>query len=130
MKTLQPDGWPRPRGFANGILAEGRTIWVAGQIGIDAAGALAPDLPAQVEQALANIVTVLATAGAGPKEIVRMTWYMRDLADYEARLAEIGAAWRRVMGRHFPTMTVVEITRLVEHNALVEIEATAVLPPA
>ncbi len=128
MKTLLPDGWPAPKGFANGILAEGRTIWVAGQIGMDAAGTFGADLPAQVEQTLRNILAVLATAGAGPQEVVRMTWYMRDLGDYEAKLKEIGAAYRRVMGRHFPAMTAVEISRLVEPAALVEIEATAVLP--
>ncbi|HUZ72669.1 MAG TPA: RidA family protein [Stellaceae bacterium] len=128
MNILQPDGWPPPKGFANGILAEGRTVWVAGQIGMDPAGVLAPDLPAQVEQALRNIEAVLAVAGARPAQIVRLTWYMTDLARYEARLKEVGAAYRRVMGRHFPTMTVVEIARLVERRALVEIEATAVLP--
>lgn len=126
MKVLQPQGWPQPKGYANGIVAEGRTIWVAGQIGSDAAGAVAPGLPAQIEQALRNIVAVLATAGAGPERIVRLTWYMTDLALYEAHLKEIGQAYRRVMGRHFPTMTVVEIRRLVEPKALVEIEATAV----
>ncbi len=128
MKILEPDGWPPPKGYANGILAAGRTIWVAGQIGLDPAGAIAPDLPAQVEQALGNIAAVLATAGARPEQIVRLTWYMTDLALYAARLKDIGAAYRRVMGRHYPTMTVVEITRLVEPRALVEIEATAVLP--
>jgi len=128
MKILQPDGWPPPKGFANGILAEGRTIWVAGQIGMDATGAIAPGLAAQVEQALANIAAVLATAGARPDQVVRLTWYLRSIADYETDLRAIGAAYRRVMGRHFPAMTVVEIARLVEPKALVEIEATAVLP--
>jgi len=129
MKILLPDGWSQPKGFAHGIVAEGRTVWVAGQIGMDAAGTIASGLSAQVEQALRNIVAVLAAAGAGPEQVVRLTWYMTDLAAYEAQLKEIGQAYRRVMGRHFPTMTVVEIRRLVERGALVEIEATAVLPP-
>lgn len=130
MKLLQPEGWPEPKGYANGILAEGRTVWVAGQIGMDADGRLAADLPTQIEQALRNICAVLATAGGQPQDIVRMTWYMRNLGQYEVQLKPIGAAWRRVMGRHFPAMTVVEVTRLVERAALVEIEATAVLPAA
>jgi enamine deaminase RidA (YjgF/YER057c/UK114 family) len=128
MKFLHPEGWPPPKGYANGILAEGRTIFVAGQIGMDATGAVAPDLPSQLEQALRNIVAVLAAAGAGAEQIVRLTWYVTDLGLYETQLKEIGQAYRRVMGRHFPTMTVVEIRRLVEKKALVEIEATAVLP--
>lgn len=128
MKTILPDGWPQPKGFAHGIVADGRTVWVAGQIGMDPAGTFASGLVAQVEQALRNIVAVLAAAGAAPEQVVRLTWYMTDLAAYEAQLKEIGQAYRRVMGRHFPTMTVVEISRLVERKALVEIEATAVLP--
>jgi len=129
MKTLLPDGWPQPKGFAHGIVADGRTIWVAGQIGMDAAGTMAAGLAAQVEQALRNIVTVLSAAGASPDQVVRLTWYMTDLTQYEAQLKEIGQAYRRVMGRHFPTMSVIGITRLVERTALVEIEATAMLPP-
>jgi len=127
MRILQPDGWPAPKGYANGILAEGRTIFVAGQIGVDAAGAMASGLAAQLEQALRNILAVLAAGGAGAEQIVRLTWYVTDLGLYETQLKEIGQAYRRVMGRHFPTMTVVEIRRLVEKNALVEIEATAVV---
>jgi enamine deaminase RidA (YjgF/YER057c/UK114 family) len=127
MKTLLPAGWPQPKGFAHGILAEGHTIWVAGQIGCDAAGTFAADLPAQIERALRNIVAVLADAGAGPEQVVRLTWYMLDVTQYNAQRKEIGAAYRRVMGRHFPTMTVVEVRRLVEPQALVEIEATAVM---
>jgi enamine deaminase RidA (YjgF/YER057c/UK114 family) len=129
MKTLLPAGWPQPKGFAHGIVAEGRTIWVAGQIGCDEAGNFAADLPGQIEQALRNIVAILEAAGAGPSQVVRLTWYMRDLADYVACLKDIGAAYRRVMGRHFPTMTVIEVKRLVEARALVEIEATAVVDP-
>jgi enamine deaminase RidA (YjgF/YER057c/UK114 family) len=126
MKILLPAGWPQPKGFAHGILAEDRTIWVAGQIGCDAAGTFAADLPAQIEQALRNIVAVLADGGAGPEQVVRLTWYMLDVTQYNALRTEIGASYRRVMGRHFPTMTVVEVKRLVEAQALVEIEATAV----
>jgi enamine deaminase RidA (YjgF/YER057c/UK114 family) len=127
MKTIEPDGWPAPKGFANGVLAEGRWLFVAGQVGREPAGTWAQGLPAQIEQALRNIAAVLAAAGAGPERVARMTWYMTDLAEYAAHLAEIGAAYRRVMGRHFPAMTVVEVRRLVDAEARVEIEATAVI---
>jgi len=127
MKTIEPEGWPPPKGYTNGILAEGRLLFVAGQVGRAPNGAWAHDLAGQVEQALANIVAVLGAAGARPEHVVRLTWYMTDLGDYGARLKEIGTAYRRVMGRHFPTMTVVEVRRLVEPAARVEIEATAVL---
>jgi enamine deaminase RidA (YjgF/YER057c/UK114 family) len=129
-RTLQPEGWPRPRGYVNGIAAEGETVWIAGQIGWDETGRFAAGLASQVEQALRNIVAVLAAAGAGPEHLVRLTWYLVDIADYEARLADVGEAYRRVLGKHFPTMTVVQVVRLVERQALVEIEATAVLPRA
>lgn len=127
-KLLQPAGWPAPSGFANGIVASGRTVWIAGQIGRDGTNPFPPDLTRQVAQALANVAAVLASAGGGPEHIVRMTWYMLDLDDYEKRLREIGAAYREIMGRNFPAMSVVEVKRLVEREALVEIEATAVLP--
>ena len=127
MRTLQPPGWPRPRGYANGVAASGDLVFVAGMIGWDATGAFAPDLAAQVRQALANVVAVLAEAGAGPADVVRLTWYVTSRADYLAQQAEIGAAYREVMGRHFPAMAVVEVSALVEERALVEIEATAVL---
>jgi enamine deaminase RidA (YjgF/YER057c/UK114 family) len=106
-RILQPAGWPRPKGYANGILATGKTIWIAGQIGWDAQGVFAPDLPSQTEQALRNIVAVLAEADATPQHIVRLTWYITSVEDYEANLAAVGAAYGRVMGKHFPTMTVV-----------------------
>jgi enamine deaminase RidA (YjgF/YER057c/UK114 family) len=125
---LHPEGWPPAKGFAHGVAAEGRTIWVAGQWGSDQASKFASGLAAQVEQALRNIAAVLATAGAGPEQVVRLTWYVTDVADYNAQLKEIGAAYRRVMGRHFPAMAVVEVRRLVDASALVEIEATAVVP--
>lgn len=127
-KTLQPPGWPRPRGYANGVLAEGRIVSVAGQIGWDAAGKFPAGLAAQVAQALRNVVAVLAEAGAGPQHIVRLTWYLVDIADYEAQLGAIGTAYKDVIGRHFPAMTAIQVVRLVEREALVEIEATAVLP--
>ena len=127
MQFLHPEGWPPAKGFAHGIAAEGRMVFVAGQVGCDAAGVFAPDLPSQAERALSNIVAVLETAGARPDQIVRLTWYMVDLADYNAKLREIGAAYRRVIGRHFPAMTAIEVRALVEPRALVEIEATAVL---
>lgn len=128
MRFLQPPGWPRPKGYANGIAAAGETIFVGGQIGWDAAGAFAEGLPAQVERTLANIVAVLAEAGAGPADITRLTWYLVDIEDYLAHQAEVGAAYRRVIGRHFPVMALVQVVRLVERQALVEIEATAVKP--
>ena len=125
-RVVQPESWPPPRGYANGILSAGETLWIAGQIGWDAAGAFPATLTEQVEQALRNIVAVLDAAGAGPEHVVRLTWYLVSVADYKASLAEIGAAYRRVMGRHYPVMAVVQVVRLVEDRALVEIEATAV----
>src|SRR6185437_7232583 len=127
-RILQPASWPRPRGYANGIVAAGETVFLAGQIGWDAEGHFAEGLAAQVRQALANIVTLLAEAGAGPQNVVRLTWYVTDLHAYRAALPEVGAAYRAVMGRHFPTMSVIGVSELVEQQALVEIEATAVVP--
>lgn len=128
MRALQPEGWPRPRGFSHGIVAEGRTVFVAGMIGWDAAGEFAgDDLPTQVGQALRNVLAVLAEAGAGPENVVRLTWYVTDRHEYNASQKAIGAAYREVMGRHFPAMAVVEVSGLVEERAKVEIEATAVL---
>src|SRR4051794_15631758 len=129
MRRLQPPGWPEPRGYANGIEAEGRLVFVGGQIGWDETGAFeAADLAGQVERALRNIVTVLAEADAGPEHIARLTWYVTDRAEYLAQQRAIGAAYRAVMGRHFPAMAVVEVSALVEAQAKVEIEATAVVP--
>jgi enamine deaminase RidA (YjgF/YER057c/UK114 family) len=126
VRVLQPPGWPRPRGYANGVAASGELVFVAGMIGWDETGAFADGLAGQVRQALANIVAVLAEAGAGPEHVARLTWYVTSRADYLAAQAEIGAAYREVMGRHFPVMAVVEVSALVEERALVEIEATAV----
>ena len=129
MQRLQPPGWPEPRGYANGIAAEGRLVFVAGQIGWGASGAFpAADLAGQVRQTLANVVAVVAEAGGGPEHVARMTWYLVDRADYLANLRPIGAAYREVMGRHFPAMAVVEVAGLLERDAKVEIEAMAVVP--
>src|SRR5690242_18375539 len=126
-RILQPSSWPRPRGYSNGIAAAGETIFLAGQIGWDTEGRFAAGLAAQVRQALDNIVTLLAEARAGPQHIVRLTWYVTDLRAYRASLSEVGVAYRSVMGRHFPTMSVIGVSGLVEQQALVEIEATAVV---
>ena len=127
MRFLQPPGWPRPRGYANGVEAEGRLVFVGGMIGWDETGAFADGLAGQVRQALRNIVAVLAEAGAEPSHVARLTWYVTSRADYLAAQAEIGAAYREVMGRHYPAMAVVEVSGLLESQAKVEIEATAVL---
>jgi len=129
-RVLQPADWPRPRGYANGIVATGETIFLAGQIGWDARGGFAEGIAAQVGQALRNIATLLAEAGAEPLHVVRLTWFVTDLATYRQNLAAIGAAYRAVMGRHFPVMSVIGVSQLVEPQALVEIEATAVVPLA
>ena len=129
MKILQPPGWPRPKGYANGISARGRTIVTAGVIGWDEDEAIvAADLAGQFRQVLRNILAILAEDGAGPEHVVRMTCYVVDLDDYRAHLAEIGAAWRETMGRNFPAMAVVGVTGLVEPAARIEVEAMAVVP--
>ena len=127
-KVLQPAGWPRPKGYANGIRARGEMIFVGGMTGTDSEGRVAEGFIAQMKQALANVAAVLAEAGAAPEHIVRLTWYVCDMNEYLADLAALGAAYRGVMGRHFPAMAVVEVNRLVEPLARLEIEATAVLP--
>jgi len=125
---LQPSGWPQPRGFAYGIRSRGEMIFVGGMIGQDREGRFADGFVAQAKQVLANIAAVLAEAGASPRHIVRLTWYVRDMDEYLADLGALGAAYRDIMGRHFPAMAVVEVSRLVEAEARLEIEATAVLP--
>ena len=131
MKALLPPGWPRPKGYSNAISARGRTIFTAGVVGWDEEERfVAPDLPGQFRQVLKNILALLAEDGAGPEHIVRMTCYVTDVAAYRAGLAEIGAAWRELIGRHFPAMAVVEVSSLVEPEAMIEIEATAVVPEA
>ncbi|HKR24589.1 MAG TPA: RidA family protein [Allosphingosinicella sp.] len=129
MKALLPPGWPRPKGYANGISATGRLIVTAGVVGWNAEEQFeSDDLAAQFRQALANILAILAEDGAGPEHIVRMTCYVTDMPAYRAALAEIGAAWRALIGRNFPAMALVGVTALVEPRAKVEIEATAVVP--
>src|SRR5581483_1859114 len=131
MQLLHPKHWAPAKGFANGVAAQGRQVFVAGQIGWDAEQRLvSDDFVAQVEQALRNIVEVLAEAGAPPDHVVRLTWYVTDKREYVSRLSEVGQAYRRVMGRHFPAMTLVQVVALVEDGAKVEIEATAVVPAA
>jgi enamine deaminase RidA (YjgF/YER057c/UK114 family) len=129
METLQPSGWPRPHGYANGVAADGRLVFVAGQIGWDETGAFpAEDMAGQVRQTLRNIVAVLAEAGAAPEHVTRLTWYVTDREAYLADPAGIGQAYRDVMGRQFPAMAVVVVSALLEPSAKVEIEATAVVP--
>jgi enamine deaminase RidA (YjgF/YER057c/UK114 family) len=129
MKVLLPPGWPRPKGYANGISARGRSIFTAGVIGWDEQERFpAADLVGQFRQALINVVAILAEDKAGPEHVVRMTCYVTSRDDYVAGLAGIGAAWREIMGRNFPAMAVVEVSALVEPAAKVEIEATAVVP--
>jgi enamine deaminase RidA (YjgF/YER057c/UK114 family) len=130
LQVLQPAGWPRPKGYVNGIAAEGRQIFVAGQIGWDEQQSFAVGLALQVRQTLKNIVAVLVEAGARPEHIVRLTWYVTSRDEYYAELSQIGAAYREILGRHFPVMAVVQVVALMETQAKVEIEATAVIPSA
>lgn len=129
MNILLPPGWPRPSGFSNGISAKGRTIFTAGIIGWDETGTIvAPDLAGQLRQILLNTLAILAEGGAGPEHIVRMTWYVVDIDEYRLGLEGIGAAYKEVIGRHYPAMAVVEVGALVEPGARIEIETTAVVP--
>ena len=128
MKTLLPPGWPRPKGYANGVTATGRMVFVAGMIGWDAQGVFhSDDMAVQVRQALQNVVDVLKEGGASPEHIVRMTWYVTDKREYLAASAEIGKAFREIIGC-FNAMTAVEVSALIEDRAKVEIEVTAVVP--
>lgn len=127
--VLLPPGWPRPRGYANGVSARGRLVFVAGMIGWDAHGVFhTDDLAGQVRQALENVVAVLAEGGARPAHIVRMTWYVTDKCAYVAAYPEIGRAFRELIGCYHAVMTAVEVSALVEDRAKVEIEVTAVVP--
>ena len=129
MHILQPSHWPRPKGYSNGIAAKGRLVFVSGMIGWDAQQRLAAiDLVEQARQALKNIVEVLAEANAKPEHIVRMTWYVVDRNEYLAGSKALGAAYRDVMGPHYPAMTAVQVAALIEEHARVEIEVTAVVP--
>ncbi len=128
-EILHPAGWKKASGYANGIAARGRMVFVGGQIGWNADQVFeAADLAAQTRQTLENILAILAEAGAGPQHITRMTWYVVDKAEYLASLREIGEAYRAVMGRNFPAMAMVQVAALIEDEARVEIEATAVIP--
>ena len=129
MEILNPAGWPRPSGYSNGIAARGRQVFVAGMVGWDAQGRFqTDDFAGQVRQALANVVAVLALAGAKPEHITRMTWYVTSKREYLGAAKAVGAAYREVIGRHFPVMTAVEVSALMEDRAKVEIEVTAVVP--
>jgi enamine deaminase RidA (YjgF/YER057c/UK114 family) len=129
MEILQPPGWARPRGYANGVAASGRMVFVSGMIGWDGQGVFhTDDFAGQVRQALLNIVEVLAEAGARPEHIVRMTWYVVDKDEYVGAYKEVGAAYREIIGAHYPAMTAVQVAALVEDRARVEIEVTAVAP--
>ena len=131
MTVLQPADWPRPSGYANGVSAEGVMVFVAGQIGWNQRREIeSDDLVDQVRQALLNVRAVLAEAGAKPKDIVRMTWYLTDTADYQARAKEIGAVFREIVGHYQSAMTAVQVTALLEERAKVEIEVTAVIARA
>lgn len=126
--TLQPPDWPKPKGYVNGMVAEGRQVFVAGQVGWDEQQQFPSTLAEQVRQTLRNIVTVLREAEARPEHVVRLTWYITSRDEYYAELPQIGEAYRAIMGRHFPTMAVVQVVALMEAKAKVEIEATAVVP--
>jgi enamine deaminase RidA (YjgF/YER057c/UK114 family) len=125
---LNPAGWPQPKGYANGIKARGEMVFTGGMVGWDEKQQFPQGLVAQIRQTLKNVAAVLAAGGARPEHIVRMTWYVTDMEQYRSSLAQVGEAYRDVMGRHFPAMALVEVKSLVERAALVEIEATAVIP--
>ena len=129
IEILQPPGWPRPKGYANGVAATGRQVFVSGMIGWDADGRFqTDDFVGQARQALENIVAVLREAGAGPQHIVRMTWYVLDRREYLDAGPALGAAYRDVIGRNYPSMSAVQVAGLMEERARVEIEVTAVVP--
>ena len=128
-EVIQPDGWSRPKGYANAVVAEGRLLFIAGQIGWDAEGVFpSDDFVAQARQALRNVLTLLHAAGAEPAHLVRMTWYVTDRQEYLRRSKELGAAYREILGAVYPAMTAVEVSALIEARAKVEIECTAVIP--
>jgi enamine deaminase RidA (YjgF/YER057c/UK114 family) len=129
MKVLQPAGWPRPKGYANGISASGRMVFTAGVVGWDEGQNFhSPDMVEQFTQALKNVLAIIAQDGAGPEHIVRMTVYVIGMDHYRGALGDIGTVWKSVMGRHYPAMALVEVKALVDPAAVVEIEATAVVP--
>ncbi len=130
MKTIiKPEGWPRPRGYSNGIVAEGRQLFIAGQIGWNERGEFtSDDLVEQTAHALRNVIAVLEAAGGKAKHLVRLTWYITDKHEYNSALKQIGEAYREIIGKHYPAMTLVQVAALLEDRAKIEIEATAVLP--
>jgi enamine deaminase RidA (YjgF/YER057c/UK114 family) len=128
VRTLQPTGWPTPKGYANGMTAEGRLVVTGGVIGWDVHGRLPPDFVAQVRQTLRNIAAILDEGGAKPEHLVRLTWYVVDMDEYLASLKALGQIYREIFGTHYPAMALVQVVRLVEKEAKVEIEATAVVP--
>jgi len=131
LRAVNPPGWARPKGYSNGVVGRGSLVFVAGQVGWNAEEQFeSDDFVAQTRQALANTIAVLAAAGAKPEHIARMTWYVLDKREYMARIAEIGAAYRDLIGRNFPAMTLVEVRALVADRARIEIETTAVIPDA
>jgi enamine deaminase RidA (YjgF/YER057c/UK114 family) len=128
-RPLQPEGWARPAGYANGVVARGRVIFVAGQVGWNAEGLFeSDDLVAQIAQAMRNIAAVLASDGAGPEHVTSLVWYFIDKREYVNRLTEVGKVYREIMGKNFPAMTAVQVSALIEDRAKVEIQATAVVP--
>ena len=127
--TVNPPGWPRPSGYANGIVADGRFLAISGQIGWDERNELVgEDFLAQAQQALRNVIAVLRAAGGEPEHLVRLTWYITDKNEYRANLRGLGDAYREIVGTHYPAMSLVQVAALLEEGAKVEIEATAVLP--
>jgi len=128
VEVLQPKNWPVPKGYSNGMMAEGRILVTGGIVGWDEAGEFPEGFVAQARQAFENICTILAEGGAKPQHIVRLTWYVIDIDDYLANLRELGRVYRTVFGAHYPAMALVQVVRLVEKKALLEIEATAVVP--
>ncbi|HSP23586.1 MAG TPA: RidA family protein [Saliniramus sp.] len=126
--VLQPEGWPVPRGYSNGMMADGRVIVTGGVVGWNEREEFPDGFVAQARQTLANIRAILAAGGAGPEHLVRLTWYVTDIDEYSASLRELGRAYREVIGPHYPAMALVQVVRLVEKKAVVEIEATAVAP--
>ena len=128
LQLLQPSGWPQPKGYANGVMAEGRLVVTGGVVGWDVAGRFADGFVAQVRQTLENILVILAEGGARPDHLVRLTWYVVDMDEYVSNLKMLGKVYREVIGTHYPSMALVQIVRLVEPSARVEIEATAVVP--
>lgn len=128
LTVLQPSGWIKPKGYANGMMGRGRIVLTGGLIGWDETETFAEGFIPQVEQTLKNVVAVIAEAGGAPEHIARLTWYVKSIATYRSSLAELGAVYRRTLGRHYPAMALVEVSDLVEPMALVEIEATAILP--